>query len=212
MRVLVVVAAKVEELHRARQHLGYERLVLVAPEGQGEALVHALLGVPAPAPDAPARPLAVPGHIRVEEVPAYDLLACLERIEGLLRAARKEGHEVRAAVDGGTAAMSEAAFLACLSEGVEAWFLLHKVMRLPVLRARSVAQRFDEDERAVLGTLQGKLPSEELAARLGRDGEQVKRALLHLRKQGIVASDSAGAELTELGRYLQRGLVGSGLG
>lgn len=188
MRVLVALAKDEEELLRARRHLGYDRLVVVAPEGKAAAL----------------RQAAGPGA-EVREVPAYDLLACLEALQGLLRGFGRRD-EVRAAVDGGTAAMSEAAFLACLSEGVEAWFLLAKAVRLPVLEARPVKQRFTDEQLAVLRALDGRMSYEDLAARSNLPPERMKEALLRLRKEEVVRTSAAGAEPTALARFYQRGL------
>lgn len=187
MRVLVAVAQREDELLRARRHLGYDRLVVVAPEGQGEAL----------------RAAAGPGA-EVVEVPAHDLLACLEALHALLR--RHAMHDLRMAVDGGTAAMSEAAFLACLGSGVEAWFLLHHAVRLPVLEARPVRQRFTDEQLAVLRALDARMSFDELAAKSGLAPERVKAALLRLRKEEVVRTSAAGAEPTALARFYQRGL------
>lgn len=190
MRVLVVVAKDEVELLRARKHLGYDRLVVVVPQAPPEAL------------RAAAGPAA-----QLVEVPPYELLPCLERIQALLQGFRPDRDEVRVAVDGGTSAMSQAAFLACLSQGTEAWFLLHKVVRLPVLEARPVRQRFTEAELAVLAALDAPMSHEELAARAGLDLERMRGALLRLRKEDAVKADATTAQPTELGHYYRRSLA-----
>lgn len=190
MRVLVAVAKDEVELLRARKHLGYDRLVVVVPQAPGEAL------------RAAAGPAA-----QLVEVPGYDLLACLERIQHLLQGFHPERDEVRVAVDGGTSAMSQAAFLACLSQGTEAWFLLHKQVRLPVLAARPVRQRFTEAELAVLAALDQPMTHEQLAERAGLDLERLRAALLRLRKEDAVKADAASAQPTELGHYYRRSLA-----
>lgn len=187
-RVLVAIAAKEEELQRARRALGYERLVLVAPRGRGQTL---------------AQLVSPPPHI--VEVPEDDLLGCLEAIEALLREERKAG-QLRVAADGGTAAMSQAAFLACLSQGVEAWWLLHRAVRLPVLHALPVAERFHAEEARVLAQLGTGMAYAELARSADLPLERCQRALHSLRKQGAVKTDKDGAEPTALGRYYQRAL------
>lgn len=196
MRVLVVVAARPEELHRARRRLGYERLVLVAPEGKGRYLLESL-------GDGQ-------GAAEAEEVPEHDLLACLERIEALLQTLEKE--DVRVAVDGGTRTMTAAAFLACLSRGVAPWFFEHTSTTLPVLRALPIGARFSESEAALLGALDGRSTYEALAQRSGLALAEVKTVCLNLRKDPapLVETDASGAKLTELGAYYQRGLQAPG--
>lgn len=191
MRVLVAVVGKEEDLHRARRHLGYQGLVLVAPQGKGQRLAGAAGLAPAP---------------RVVEVPEHDLLACLERVDALLAELQLE--EVRVAVDGGTLAMTMGALLACLAQGVEAWFLEHTAVRLPGLRALPVERRFTEEQARVLAALEGKLPALEVARRAGLDEAQAKRVLLALRRAGAVATDAGGAELTAVGQYYRRALRG----
>lgn len=190
MRVLVATVAKVEELLRARRHLGYERLVVVVPQGAArlrEALER-----------------SVPGAELVQ-VPDDDALACLERLEALFRAHARD--EVRAAIDGGTAAMSAGAFLACLSQGVEAWFLLKEPVRLPVLRARPLERRLDDAQVAVLQHLEGRMAHAELARRAGVPLEGVRRVLIGFKRDGVVEADAASASLTALGLYLRRSLA-----
>lgn len=191
MRVLLATVAHPDELLRARKHLGYDRLVVVAPTEASARLEAALADLQG---------------ARVERVPEHDLLACLERLESLLR--EHERDTVRAAVDGGTAAMSQAAFLACLSRGVEMWFLLKQPVRLPVLRARPVEQRFSADQVAVLRALDGKLAAADVARRAGLPEPRTKDALLKLKKLQVVAADAGGAALTPLGAYYRRGLQG----
>jgi hypothetical protein len=191
MRVLIVTAAKEEELHRARRHLGYDRLVAVVPADPGEGLARALRELP---------------QAEVVPVPAHDFLACFERLERVLARARAGRSHVRAAVDGGTSAMSAAAFLACLSAGVEAWFLLNRAVRLPILQARPVSRRFPEGELAVLAALDGQLTHAELARRAGLGEAEAKRALLGLRRAGAVEADAQRAALTALGAYYRRSL------
>jgi hypothetical protein len=185
-RLLLVTAAKEEEVLLARKHLGYDQLIIVAPQGEGKKL-------------AAAAP-----HALVEEVPGHDLLACLDRFERLL--AKHRGSDVRCAVDGGTSAMSAGAFLACLSQGVEAHFLLNKAVRLPVLHARPIARRFTDEELAVLRSLDGQAKYDALAQRASLSMETLKAACLSLRKQGALESDASGVSLTDLGRYYRSGL------
>jgi hypothetical protein len=190
MRTLVATLAKEEELLRARKHLGYEALVAIVPQEPDAALLAALQGSGA----------------RIERVPGHDLLACLERLQVVLAEAHKQG-EVRCAVDGGTGAMSQAAFLACLSMGVEAWFLLHKAVRLPVLKARPVRQRFPPEQQAVLRALAAPMGLEDLAAKAELPLPRVKEALLVLRKEGAVDADAARAAPTRLGHFLRAALA-----
>jgi hypothetical protein len=188
MRVLLVSASGSEDLHRARRTLGYEKLVVVAPQAKAEGLKPEL-----------------PEGAELVQVEGHDLLGCLEVFEGLLRRHAKD--EVRMAVDGGTTALSAAAFLACLSHGKEAWFTLHKVVRLPVLASRPLAKRFADDEAAVLRALEGKLAIPDLAERCALDEERVKAALLALRRHEAVRTDAGGAQVTELGAYYRRALL-----
>jgi predicted Rossmann fold nucleotide-binding protein DprA/Smf involved in DNA uptake len=187
MRVLIVSAQGEEEIHRARKNLGYEQLVLVVPESKSEALAQ-----------------VAPQGAQLVNVPEHEFLACLEAFEGVLRAHAKD--EVRVAVDGGTTAMSGAAFLACIAQGVEAWFTYNKVVRLPVLRARPVERRFGEEQAAVLAALDERMPLDELAKRTGLAPAQAQRALLSLRKEQAVAAGADWAEPTPLGDYYRRAL------
>ncbi|HEV8360382.1 MAG TPA: hypothetical protein VGR28_08020 [Candidatus Thermoplasmatota archaeon] len=189
MRILVATVAHEEELVRARKHLGYDLLVVVVPRRAERALAAAITGL---------------AKVRVEEVAEDDLLACLERLQAIFAEFRR--HEVRAAVDGGTSAMSAAGFLACLSEGVEAWFLLKEPVRLPVLQARPIGQRFGREELLVLRALDRRASHEELARRTGLPLPAVRDALLAFKKQGAVASGADWAEPTELGRFYRRAL------
>jgi len=185
MRVLLVTAAKEEEVLLARKHLGYDKLIVLTPQGKGKELTL-------------SSPMA-----QVEEVPQDDLLACLERMEALLQ---QHKGRVRCAVDGGTSAMSAGAFLACLSQGVEAWFLRNKAVRLPVLHARPVERRFSEEELAVLRAVEERASYDELAKRTGLPMELLKDTCLALRKLGAVQTDANGARLSGLGAYYQKGL------
>jgi len=189
MRILVAVASNEEELHRARKHMGYERLVVLAPEGGAQRL---------------ARALAPEDKAEVVELPRHDLLACMEQAESLLRGL--EG-EVRVAADGGTLAMQGGVLLACLSTGTEVWFLQHKPVRLPMLRAMPVERRFTDDQAAVLRALSADMPAEQVARRAGIPDERAKRALLALRKLDAIHSDAKGVALTRLGAYY-RGALG----
>lgn len=192
MRTLVALAGREEELHRARRQFGYDRLVLVAPQGKG-ARLRAALG-----PEASSAELL--------EVPDEELLGCLEACERLLAGLKGQ---VRVAVDGGSQAMMFGALLACLSQGFEAWFLEHKPVRLPILRGLPIERRFREEELVVLRALEGKLSVPELARRAGLAEDRVKEALLALRRQGAVRTDASGAERTALGLYYQRALGGA---
>lgn len=189
MRVLVAVVAKEEELVRARRHLGYERLVVVVPRKPDEAL----------------RKAAALPNTRVVEAPDDDLLGCLATLEAVLDEHRKD--EVRVAVDGGTSTMSAGAFLACLSRGVEAWFLLHKAVRLPVLRARPVAQRFNDDQLAVLRALHGSMKAAEVARAAGLPEGRATKALYDLKRIGAVQVNGPTVAPTDLARYYQRALA-----
>lgn len=185
MKTLVIVAKEERELHPARKHLAYDRLVVVVPEG---GTLRAALGAGA-------------DSVRVVEMPPHDLLACLERMENLVRGLT--GH-VRAVIDGGTLAMSMGSLLACFSTGTEAWFFQDKPVRLPILRAMDVRRRFRDDELAVIRALRGRMPVAGVARKSRLGDDRAKGALLALRKQGVVHSGADGVKLTELGRYLSR--------
>ncbi|HVL86522.1 MAG TPA: hypothetical protein VM681_00735 [Candidatus Thermoplasmatota archaeon] len=187
MRTLVVVAAAKDDLAAPRRKLGYDRLALVAPEGRGRALASAL-----------------GEEATVLEVPPDDVLGCLRAMEGLLAGLPDS---TRVAVDGGTGAMSLGAVLACLSRGVEAWFLEHKPVCLPVLRAMPVAGRFGGDELAVLAALDGRRAHGDLARRAGLPLARARAAMLSLRRHGALGSDATQAWPTDLGSYYRKALV-----
>jgi hypothetical protein len=85
-------------------------------------------------------------------VDPFDLVDCLESMEGEIRRARTLG-PIRISATGGTKILTMAAILAAFHEGVEAWYCDPEPIRLPVLQGIGLASAFSPAEQSIVPLL-----------------------------------------------------------
>lgn len=199
VRILVsLLTDDLDDLHRARRTVAYDRLVLVAHPAAREAakrVVELERG---------------DDVVRVVEVGGRDARDDLAAMREVLAGHRAAGDEVTLNAAGGTPATVTAAILLAFETGVRTLFVQEgRTERLPVLEGVRVEDRVSTEGRTLLAALHPEQPRslDDVAAQLGWSRPAVERTCRGLERKGLVAlrivEGRAAVEPTGVGRWLR---------
>src|SRR2546426_3815370 len=107
--------------------------------------------------------------LRTVRVDPFDLTGALESIRGTIRRAATDG-SVRISASGGTKILTNAAILAAVQEGVEAWDCDPDPVRLPVLQGVDLDAALSPAVRAIVRALHGQIGPERLVSGVASQG------------------------------------------